>query len=426
MGVSVSTLLAGMTVGTTQVPTRSVRTFQVGKLLYLESTNGKDTIRVGLDTSWGGALVLLTYNGRDVVNRSDPGREVQIALWDGEQTYDPCSGCSGTFGWNPVQAGDRYHRGSMLVEDSLASDHLYTRTRAIEWYPDNKGGGKTGPVGTDVVMEQWVSVARWDWRIILVHYRVTYAGTTAHANNTQELPAVYVNGEYPRFVYYSGDAPWTNAAVLDTTLPVPPPVPVLYMPEKWAALVDAHGFGLTVYAPEQYPYGGGRLVPGTTGPMGLGTVYYRPLVYYSVLPGHVLTGDYVLIPGDYRTARRLIYSGRDSMASADVVTPLGYVDVPRAGVTVRGTTLVGGWAIDNASVGRVDVYVDSTKVGQAQYGVPRPDVQHSYVGAPTNVGYRFLWDTRLVGNGEHTIQVRVTDINGNVALFKRVMVTVSN
>jgi len=405
---------------------RTVRTYKSGHLLYLESTNGTDTIRVALDSAWGGAIVLVSYDGRELVNRSDPGREVQIALWDGEQTYDPCAGCSGTFGWNPVQAGDRYHRGSPVIDDSLASDHLYTRTRPIEWYPDNKGGGKTGPVVTDIVMEQWISVARWDWRIIQVRYRVTYAGTTAHANSSQELPAVYVNGEYPRFVYYSGGAPWTNAAVIDTTLPVPPPVPILYMPEKWAALVDAQGFGLTVYAPEQYPYGGGRLVPGTTGPMGRGTVYYRPLVYYSVLPGHLLTGSYVLIPGDYRTARRLIYSARDSMASADVVTPFGYVDVPRAGATVRGTTLVGGWAIDNASVGRVDVYVDGTDVGQAQYELPRPDVQHAYVGAPTDVGYRFAWDTRLVRNGEHTLQVRVTDINGNVALFKRVMVTVSN
>ena len=132
--------------GSAAGPTRAVRTYQVGNLLYLESTNGQDTVRVGLDTSWGGAIVLVTYNGEEFVNRSDPGREVQIAVWDGEQKYDPCAGCSGSFGWNPVQAGDHYHHGSSLISDSLASDHLYTRTRPIEWFPDNKGGGRERPI----------------------------------------------------------------------------------------------------------------------------------------------------------------------------------------------------------------------------------------------------------------------------------------
>lgn len=418
--------MAGLVVQARPIHSHRVRTYRVANLLVLESTDGKDTIRVGLDTSWGGAIVQVTYDGREVVNRWDPGREVQLAIYDGYRKYDPCAGCSGTFGWNPVQAGDRHGSGSALIADSLANDHLYTRTRPIEWYPDDKGGGPKRPVATDVIIEQWVSVAKWDWRAIHVQYRVTYEGKAAHGNSSQELPAVYVNSEYDRFVYYRGDAPWTNAAVVDTVLPVAPPVPVFYMPEKWAALVDSSGIGLTIYAPQQYPYGGGRRIPATTQPSAWGTVYYRPLIYYSVIPGRVLTGDYVLIPGDYRVARQVLATIRDSLKSPDVVTPFGFVDRPAAGSSIRGTVVVSGWAIDNVAVDHVEVYVDATEAGRAEYGLQRPDIRRPYTGAPIKAGYRYSLDTRTLANGDHLIQVRVIDVNGNIALFKPVPVLVRN
>ena len=407
-------------------PSRAVRTYQIANMLYLESTDGKDTIRVGLDTAWGGAIVLVTYNRRELVNRFDSGREIQLALWDGEQTYDACAGCSGTFGWNPVQAGDRHRHGSVLIKDSLAEDYLYTKTRPIEWFPDNKGGGADRPVATDVIMEQWVTISPWDWRLVHVRYRITYAGQVPHGNSSQELPAVFVNREYDRFVYYAGTTPWTNGRVVDTMLPQAPPVPVLYMPEKWAALVDGQGIGLTVYAPQQYPYGGGRRVPGATGPKGFGLVYYRPLIYYSVLPGRVLTGDYVFVPGDYRVARDLLREIKDSLRTTDMVAPFGYVDTPRAGATVSDSVPVAGWAVDNDSVAKVEVFVDSVDIGTARYGIARPDLRRPYVAAPLNAGYRYVLNTRLLRNGAHTIQVRVTDASGNVAPFKRVPVTVRN
>src|SRR6266480_1576794 len=418
--------LALAVLGSTPRHSRAVRTYQVRDLLYLGSTNGKDTIRVGLDARWGGAIVLLSYQGQQIVNRSDAGREVQLALYDGDQAYDVCPTCSGVSGWNPTQAGDHYGHGSPIVADSVAPDHLYTKTLPIEWYPDNKGGGAAHPIPTDVIMEQWVSVSPSDWRVIQVHYRVTYTGHIERGNGLQELPAVYVNREYDRFVYYHGDAPWTNAPLVDTALPIPAPVPVLHMPEKWAALVNPEGLGLTVYTPQQYPYGGGRRIFGAGRPADWSTVYYRPLVYYSMIPGRVLSGDYVLIPGDYRVARQLVAGLRNRMKTADMVTPFGFVDAPKTGTTLSGTVSVTGWAIDNAAVAQVEVYVDGKPVGVAQYGTPRPDLQPPYVGAQLNAGYRYLLDTRSLTNGEHAIRVRVTDSSGNVALFKRVTIIVRN
>src|SRR5438034_11813110 len=90
------------------------------------------------------------------------------------------------------------------------------------------------------------------------------------------------------------------------------------------------------------------------------TTLFRSLIYFSVTPGSLLTGDYVLIAGDYRTARRLLSSVRDSLTSTDVVTPFGSVATPHFSTIATGTIVLGGWAIDNAALSRVAWSVDGT------------------------------------------------------------------
>lgn len=44
----------------TTEPIVTVRTFQIGSLLYLESSTGTDIARVGIETRWGGSIVEIT------------------------------------------------------------------------------------------------------------------------------------------------------------------------------------------------------------------------------------------------------------------------------------------------------------------------------------------------------------------------------
>jgi len=55
------------------------------------------------ETIWGGSIVEVSLNGTNFVNEHDTGREVQAAQYDGSAQYDNCAGCTGSFGWNPVQ-----------------------------------------------------------------------------------------------------------------------------------------------------------------------------------------------------------------------------------------------------------------------------------------------------------------------------------
>jgi len=121
-----------------------------------------------------------------------------------------------------------------------------------------------------VLVEQTISAVTDHQHTFKVHYKVTHPGNDLHTNTLQEFPAVATNQDYNRFAYYGGTAPWTNGAVAVTQFPdLPQFSPVLYVPERWGALVDTPNVGLTVYVPSQYPYivGFRRLIRGPVGPL---------------------------------------------------------------------------------------------------------------------------------------------------------------
>jgi hypothetical protein len=103
--------------------------------------------------------------------------------------------------------------------------------------------------------------------------------------------------------------------------------------------------------------------------------------------------------------------------AATAFTPSAFLDLPVSGATVSGAAVnVEGWALDNigqieTAISKVEVYVDGTKIGNATYGIPRPDVCKVYpnrVGCP-NVGFQYTWDTTVLSNGQHFLSIFVTD-----------------
>jgi hypothetical protein len=411
----------------TTEPIVSVLTYQTGSMLYLESDSGTDASRIGLQTGWGGSIVEVSLNGTNFVNEHDTGREVQVAQYDGSAQYDGCAGCTGTFGWNPVQGGDKYDQGSPLLAQTVSPESLYIKAQPVQWNPDDKGGGPGQPVVGDVYVEATISAVTDHAFTFKVHYKVTHFGSDQHANSIQEFPAVYVNLGFDRFFSDSSTTPWTNAPLTSVTMPQLPLFgPTLYAGEQWGAYVDSSDNGLTVFVPGMAPYIAGFASAGDSGPFGSGTDYFAPRTFFSFGPNSVLEGDVYLVAGDYKHARQVIYDLHHMLPKRDIFTPIGSVDSPAPSAQLSGTISVAGWAFDDTAVSKVDIYVDGVLAGTATYGGSRPDVANDWPHAPSAIGYSFSLDTTAYPNGSHTVEVRAADTSENVAIFPDVAVAIQN
>lgn len=394
-----------------------VRSYEQGTRYFVETRQGKNIARVGADRFWGGAIFEAELNGRNTVNVHDPmGREIQISLYDGGNVYDSCAGCR-SWGWNPVQGGDRDGNNGLVLGGSLTDDGFFIRSRPNHWHPGIGGGSRGRPVRSDIVVEEWISAVPGHPFAFHIRYRIIHDGEDTHLPSyLQEFPAVYVNREFPRFIHYSGNQPWTGEPADESPLPLlnTPEVKRVYTPEWWSAFVNDAGEGLTVFTPGSFPYTVPGYFPGpTVGPEAASTGYTYAFNPFGLGPRQVLTGDVYLILGDYREARKVIYELHRNVEVLDISSPIGMVEV--AGAGPGPAVRISGWAFDNVGVSSVEIYLDGQPVGRATLGQLRPQVAANWRGAPSNTGFTFLLDRRGIEAGEHEIRARATDAAGNFA-----------
>ncbi|HMJ21517.1 MAG TPA: choice-of-anchor D domain-containing protein [Terriglobales bacterium] len=103
-----------------------------------------------------------------------------------------------------------------------------------------------------------------------------------------------------------------------------------------------------------------------------------------------------------------------------------FIDTPASNVTLSGTYLVSGWAIDdNDSIASVAIAVDNLPQGFASYGGQRTDVCNMFPGRAgcPNVGWSSTLDTTQFQNGSHTLAVTVKSTHGDVLTLTRVIQT---
>ena len=124
--------------------------------------------------------------------------------------------------------------------------------------------------------------------------------------------------------------------------------------------------------------------------------------------------------------------GHRALAAAGLVSkpaPFGCVDRPVADSVVSGIAPVQGWALGGSGhrIDHVDVRVDGSTIGTAEWGHFRPDVGEIYPGEEHSFsGFSFNLDTRLLSNGPHTLDLLVTDEASQRGDLGARSVTVSN
>ncbi|MFL6277905.1 MAG: putative Ig domain-containing protein [Blastocatellia bacterium] len=113
---------------------------------------------------------------------------------------------------------------------------------------------------------------------------------------------------------------------------------------------------------------------------------------------------------------------------ADHVAPFGNLEVPDFRATLSTVATGSGWALDNIGIATVEVLVDGAKVGEAIYGLNRPDIGAVWGSFPnaSRAGYSFTLDTTKFSNGDHTLAIRLLDAAGNATVVGTRPITLQN
>jgi hypothetical protein len=109
---------------------------------------------------------------------------------------------------------------------------------------------------------------------------------------------------------------------------------------------------------------------------------------------------------------------------------VGDIDLPQNGLLYHGVVTTTGWALDFNGVQSIAILVDGNGAGFATYGFARPEVfaLSYYPGYPSvgNPGWQFQLDTTKLNNGEHFLDVIVTDTLGATTYIGKRRFVVNN
>jgi hypothetical protein len=262
------------------------------------------TIKVGVDTEYGGAITWLSQSGSQTnfINDHDHGRQVQQSYYSGPEGYHPPGSVQypdvGPWPWNPVQAGDAHGVPSAVLLYRNLFGTIYVKTRPQQWGLQN--------YPADCIMEQWT---RLDGPAVRVHCRLTNlrSDETRYPPYEQELPAVYGVGTLCHLFSYAALAPFTGDAL--TQQPSTWPVQPWRATENWSAFVDSNNFGVGIHHPDAIKTWGGYYGnPCTGGPTDNNTAYLGP-THSEVLDYNIVYEyDFNLIVGTLTGIRDWVYT----------------------------------------------------------------------------------------------------------------------
>lgn len=235
-----------------------------------------DSLKIGVDLNWGGALsyvedldsnvqavkkdgkiyvdsdaserygVKSINDSVNLINRYDAGRLVQQSYYGTFGGGYECGEYNGTrWNYNPVQGGNKYNECSKIVDIIAKDELLYVKCRPLDW-------AKPATEGSPSYME---ATYRLKGNAVIVSCRfVDFSGYESTVT-TQEMPAFYCIEPFNRFVYYSGDKPWSGDETLtykdDLIFWPDAGYPNFYSTENWAAFTGEFedSFGIGLYVP---------------------------------------------------------------------------------------------------------------------------------------------------------------------------------
>ncbi|MBE6585730.1 MAG: hypothetical protein E7645_04285 [Ruminococcaceae bacterium] len=307
--------LAGLTTEKIPVPNNS---------LYIEN----DRFKLGIDMGWGGTINYIKDKNatiaslRNLVNKHDTGRLIQQSFYGTgpiEGVYEPGISFDTQWNYNPVQGGDQYNNSSRLIDLVVTETSVYIKSQPQDWSLDNKL--------TPSYMENTYTLKNDH---IQVDNRFVDFSGWEHPHRGQELPALYTVSYLDTFVWYDGDASWTNDTlssrddlnfwgdsryVADCTFSIKES-----NQETWCAWVNtADNYGLGIYVPKVDQFKAGRYeYDGSKDAMGDSTNYVAPVNMLKLVSFKPLEYSYILTAGSLEEIRSTFTTHKDFSTNASL------------------------------------------------------------------------------------------------------------
>jgi hypothetical protein len=148
-------------------------------------------------------------------------------------------------------------------------------------------------------------------------------------------------------------------------------------------------------------------------------------------------GELSLFNGDKRfsfyrgTALHSIDSLEKIQTSACPFPSIAWIDTPARGAQLSGIVDVNGWAFnEDIGIESITLLIDSDPIGRVDYGGSRPDVVEvmqvrSDPNSP-NIGYNYNFDSNLLGNGLHRLEIEIENRLGITQRFGGRTIEVNN
>ncbi|GAA0179314.1 hypothetical protein SH2C18_22060 [Clostridium sediminicola] len=92
------------------------------------------------------------------------------------------------------------------------------------------------------------------------------------------------------------------------------------------------------------------------------------------------------------------------------------VDTPRMDTEIKSNFYVNGWVINASGIKEVNIYVDDKYMGQADIGIPRPDVNSVYPGYRNGDrgGYSYDLSVYDISLGKHVVNIQAVGVDGEL------------
>ncbi len=303
-----------------------------------------DYIRLGVNLSYGGAITLLqsvdggiSENTENIINNYDWGRQIQMSMYSGPTPYYKLNHEEAPdrwkhLGWNPIQSGDVGEYHSRILAYYNDGECIYVKCRPMHWPQIDMPAECTYEVlytlidnSVDVrcrMVNQRTDYTDEEYQQLIDEYYSesttidSIRNTRQYAARSQELPAVYTNGNFCNLVAYTGTNPFEGEDLVTLFNASTPEEETeswrrYTATENWMALVDNSGYGLGIYnsATSEFSCGfvGPKADPSSCSETDLSTGYIGPKVNEILDYNIVYDYNYKLFVGTVEQIREGVY-----------------------------------------------------------------------------------------------------------------------